>query len=104
MRDGIYSVNDLKALLAPAFSAYPVSRGYIFGSYARNEATESSDIDLFVEPSPDFRSYDTCGVLSRAMQLSGKSVDCYSTLDFDENAPIYKKIIQDRVLIYAKEK
>ena len=88
----VYSIDELKTLLIPAFDAYPVRRGYVFGSYSRGEATEKSDIDLFVEPSDGFKSYEVCGILSRAMDLTGKGVECYSSLDFDKNAPIYKII------------
>jgi predicted nucleotidyltransferase len=103
MQSGVYSIEELKTLLAPAFGAYPVRRGYVFGSYSRGAATEKSDIDLFIEPLDGFKSYEVCGVLSRAMKLSGKDVDCYSSFDFDENAPIYKTILKDRVLIYGRE-
>jgi predicted nucleotidyltransferase len=103
MQSGVYSIEELKTLLAPAFGAYPVRRGYVFGSYSRGAATEISDIDLFIEPSDGFRSYEVCGILSRAMKLTGKGVDCYSSFDFDEDAPIYKTILKDKVLIYGGE-
>ena len=99
----MYTIDELKTLLYPAFDAYPVRGGYIFGSYARGEATEQSDIDLFIEPADSFKSYEVCGILSRAMKLSGKKVDCYSSFDFDINTPIYKKILRDRVLIYGSK-
>lgn len=103
MKSGIYDLDELKDLLAPAFDAYPVRKGYVFGSYSRGEATAKSDIDIFIEPSDGFKSYQVCGILSRAMELSGKGVDCYSSFDFDENAPIYKTILKDRVLIYGQK-
>ena len=103
MKSGVYEIDELRALLTPAFDAYPVQRGYVFGSYSRGEATEKSDIDIFIEPFDGFKSYQVCGILSRAMKLSGKGVDCYSSLDFDKNAPIYKTILKDRVLIYGQE-
>ena len=46
MSSVVYSISDLKELLAPAFEAYPVQRGYLFGSYSRGEADEESDIGL----------------------------------------------------------
>jgi len=103
MSSKTYSISELRTLLAPAFEAYPVCKGYVFGSYSRGEADEKSDIDIFVEPLEGFKSYDVCGILSRAMELSGKGVDCYSGLDFDENSQTYKTIIKDRVLIYSNE-
>jgi predicted nucleotidyltransferase len=47
------SIHDIKlqlAALKPVLQAkYPLSALAIFGSYARNEATESSDVDVLVE-------------------------------------------------------
>ena len=103
MEQKIYSIKDLGKILAPAFEAYHVRRGYLFGSYARGEADENSDIDIFVEPSDGFRSYEVCGILSRAMKLTGKGVDCYSSLDFEETTPVYQVILKDRIKIYDKE-
>ena len=31
------------------FSALPVKKAYLFGSYSRNEADENSDVDILVE-------------------------------------------------------
>jgi predicted nucleotidyltransferase len=103
LENKIYSIEELKVILAPAFDAYSVRRGYVFGSYSRGEADEESDIDIFVEPSEGFKSYEVCGILSRAMKLLGKGVDCYSSFDFDEMAPTYQTILKDRVMIYGKE-
>lgn len=36
-------------LIQNYFTDKPVKRAYLFGSYATNEATENSDIDLLVE-------------------------------------------------------
>ena len=104
MHSGVYSIDELRVILVPAFKAYPVHQGYVFGSYSRGEATENSDIDLFVEPADGFKSYEVCGILSRAMKLTGKGVDCYSRLDFDENTQIYERIMRDRVLVYESDK
>lgn len=38
----------IQQYLKPVFDKYPISHVYLFGSYAKNEATEKSDIDLAV--------------------------------------------------------
>ena len=43
MRDQIYSVGDLRAIIAPIAARHGVERIYLFGSYARGEATKNSD-------------------------------------------------------------
>jgi uncharacterized protein len=42
------SVGD-KLLIQQFFTGRPVNRAYLFGSYARDEATENSDVDILVE-------------------------------------------------------
>ena len=49
MQDQIYSVGDLRAIIAPIAARHGVDRVYLFGSYARGEATENSDVDLRVD-------------------------------------------------------
>ena len=49
MRDQIYSVGDLRAIIAPIAARHGVERIYLFGSYARGETREDSDIDLLVD-------------------------------------------------------
>ena len=41
--------NNDKLLLKNFFSLRPVKKAYLFGSYARNEANQHSDIDILVE-------------------------------------------------------
>lgn len=45
----IYTISELQRLVAPVARKYGISCVYLFGSYARNEATESSDVDLLVD-------------------------------------------------------
>jgi len=44
----IYSIEELKQKIEPIARKYDIPAVYIFGSYARNEATENSDIDLLI--------------------------------------------------------
>lgn len=45
----IYAVNEIQAIIRPILRDHGVSRAYLFGSYARGEATEQSDIDLRID-------------------------------------------------------
>lgn len=44
--DKIYALNEIQAIANPILQQYGVSSAYLFGSYARGEATGQSDIDL----------------------------------------------------------
>ncbi|MBR0519079.1 nucleotidyltransferase domain-containing protein [bacterium] len=43
------SVEKIKDVVCPLAKKYGVERVYLFGSYARGEATEKSDVDLRID-------------------------------------------------------
>ena len=45
----VYKIEEIAERVRPIAERYGVGKIYLFGSYARGEATEESDIDLLVE-------------------------------------------------------
>jgi predicted nucleotidyltransferase len=45
----IYTINEITNIIAPIAIKYNLAAVYIFGSYARGEATNNSDIDILVD-------------------------------------------------------
>lgn len=46
------NIETIKAKAVPILKNYGVNRAYLFGSFARGEQTEDSDVDLLVEYAP----------------------------------------------------
>ena len=46
----VYSIEEIRQRIEPVAKKYGVSMIWLFGSYARGEATEKSDIDLHPYP------------------------------------------------------
>ena len=46
MQDIIYTVDEIRKIVSPIAQKYGVAALYLFGSYARGEATVESDIDF----------------------------------------------------------
>ena len=46
MTDKIYTIEELREIITPIAIQHNVEKVYLFGSYARGEATENSDVDL----------------------------------------------------------
>ena len=44
-----YSIEEIKRRISPIAQKYNLAAVYLFGSYARGEANEESDIDLLVD-------------------------------------------------------
>jgi excisionase family DNA binding protein len=66
----------------------------IFGSVARGDATEDSDIDLLVDPQPGMSLFDLGGIDWRLEELLGVKVDIVPARSLRER-------IRDRVLAEA---
>lgn len=65
MCDKIYTIDEIKAIAAPIAKRHGVAALYLFGSYARGEATSASDLDFRVEK----------GALRSLLQLAGFQLD-----------------------------
>lgn len=47
------TIETIKAMVIPILKNYGVNRAYLFGSFARGEQNQNSDIDFLVEYSSD---------------------------------------------------
>ena len=59
MRETVYSINELKSIVAPIAEQHGVERIYLFGSYARGDFHIDSDVDIMIlaDTSPEEISY-----------------------------------------------
>ncbi len=55
MNKTIFTIKDIVNLVKPIAEKYKVKEIYLFGSYARGEATESSDLDFLVFGGKNFK-------------------------------------------------
>ena len=74
------SLSDIHSAItkaAPELRAAGLSALYLFGSQARGDASEASDIDLLfeVENDDDFSLLDQAGLQLRLQELFGRKVD-----------------------------
>ena len=49
MKDKVYTLDEIKQIASPIAQRYRIAALYLFGSYARGEATPHSDIDFRVD-------------------------------------------------------
>ena len=85
-------IGELSSLLVPIISKYPVNRAAFFGSYARNDQTPNSDIDLLLdlgtnETFPEL--FYVFNLLDEMEAATGKNID-YVTTNGLETSPIRK--------------
>lgn len=101
MVDKVYDINEISGMIAPIVKSYGVRRLSLFGSYARGDATPSSDIDFRIVDRGSlrglFRLVSFEGALAKALNLS---VDLMPTDSLDEK---FLNAIQDEEIIVYDE-
>lgn len=100
------TITEIKKLTEPIFKEYGVEKAYIFGSYARGDYNENSDIDIIIS-SKSIRSLLIIGAILEALKLVlKKEVDlieeeCFEEDEIDEiDQEFYNRIKKERILIY----
>lgn len=55
VNNDIFTIKDIENLVQPIAEKYKVKAIYLFGSYARGEADENSDLDFLVYGGENFK-------------------------------------------------
>ena len=104
----ILTIEEIIKKVAPIAKKYNLKEVYLFGSYARSEAREDSDIDLLYVKFDNSMSLTTKYMLLDELEDSlGKKVDLVSLQAFVMNKKvpgtdeILENIEQEREEIYA---
>lgn len=96
----LYTVEEIKDIVAPIARKYGVKRIYLFGSYAHGNATCNSDVDLRIDKGTLKGMFALCGLYTEIEQALNMKIDLLTTGSLDQD--FLKKISEDEVLLYAQ--
>ena len=100
MGDKIYTLDEIKAIANPIAKRYNIAALYLFGSYARGEATSESDLDFRVDRGQLTDMLELGGLYSDLEQgFNPKKLDVLTTQMLTPD--FLTRIQPEEVLIYA---
>ena len=79
---------------------YPIEKVILFGSYARGDASDTSDIDLVVESGGKMQNSTIFTLGGDLLVALPVRVDVYDILEIKESSPLYSSIREDGIIIY----
>ncbi|WP_088228264.1 nucleotidyltransferase domain-containing protein [Desulfosporosinus sp. FKB] len=94
------TIEEIKAIVEPIARKYGVERVYLFGSYARGDVTENSDVDLRVDKGSLKGMFALCGLYTEIEEALQIKVDVLTTGSLEED--FLRKIQKEEVLLYAE--
>ena len=85
----------IKALLR----RYGAESAVLFGSYARGEQTDTSDIDFIVFGGINFKKSNIFAFAEELRQMTGKDVDAFEVCEVDPQTPFYQSVMEEGIKI-----
>lgn len=102
------AITQIKKSTEFIFKKYGIEKAYVFGSYARGDYHENSDIDIMIV-AKNIKSLLVIGAILEALKKAlKKEVDlieeeCFEEDDLDElEQEFYNTIKRERVIIYGE--
>ena len=99
MTSHIYSQEELASAIIPLLRRYQAQSAILFGSYARREATDRSDVDLVIIGGNRFDPTDVFCIADDLYRSLGKHVDVYELSEINAGSDLYRTIFTEGVQI-----
>jgi len=94
------SIEEIKSYIIPIIKKYPVDKVILYGSYARGDASDTSDIDLAVDSGGKMRNSKIFALGGDLLMALPVRVDVYDILEIANPSTMYENIKREGVIIY----
>ena len=91
MSEKIYTIEELKKILKDILKNFAVKRAILFGSYAKNLATPTSDIDIVIDSEGKLLNINFYGLLEDLVQKLQKNIDLFEISEIQKDSRIYRE-------------
>jgi len=94
------SIEEIKSYIIPIIEKYPIEKVMLYGSYARGDASDTSDIDLVVESRGRLHNRKIFALGGDLLDVLPVRVDVYDILEIANSSAMYENIQKEGVIIY----
>jgi len=102
MSEKIYTIEELKLILQDILKNFAVKKAILFGSYAKNNPTSKSDIDLVIDSEGKLLNIYFYGLLEDLVQKLEKNIDLFEISEIQKDSRIYNDIQREGIIVYEK--
>ena len=99
MNRKIFTLDKINSLVAPIAKKYGVKEIYLFGSYARGEANENSDLDFLVFGGDNFKLTLIFALAEDLRKALQKDVDVFEINEINKDSNFYHTIMKEKLLV-----
>ena len=99
MQTSVFTMEQIAAAVQPLADKYRVKEIYLFGSYARGEADENSNLDFLVFGGEMFRRTMIFALAEELREVLKKNVDVFEIAEVNPDSNFYQTIMKEKVLV-----
>ncbi len=88
-------IATIEQVIRQLLDRYHAEYALLFGSYARGDATENSDIDVVVFGGEQFSKRDIFAFAEDLRALTGKDVDAFEICEVNIGTPFYDAVMKE---------
>ncbi|MCL2204203.1 MAG: nucleotidyltransferase domain-containing protein [Defluviitaleaceae bacterium] len=96
------SLDYLKELISPLATELGLKRVIVFGSYARGEQEESSDLDLIIDSGGKLKGKHLFSAIYRIDRLIPARTDIFELSEVVRPSQTYTAILREGITIYER--
>lgn len=97
MSGTVYTIENIKDIVAPIANKYNVQSIYLFGSYARGEANENSDLDFLVFGGDNFKLTNIFALAEDLRVAFQRQVDVFEISEINTGSEFYSTVMNERL-------
>ena len=98
----VYTTGEIKEKLLPIFNISPVQKAILFGSYAKGNPTQLSDVDILIDSKGKIKGIDFFGILEDITEALGVPVDLIEASQIIDGGRAQSEIEETGVVIYER--
>ena len=99
MNNEIFTIENIINLVKPIAEKYHVQSVYLFGSYARGDASTDSDLDFLVYGGDGFKLTMIFALAEELREALNKNVDVFEIHEINADSEFYNTIMKERLLV-----
>lgn len=93
------TTNQIEVFIRDLLKKYNGEAALLFGSYARGDYTDQSDVDVIVYGGDNFRPIDILAFGEDLRDLTQKDADVFEIREVNKDTEFYRNVMKDGVLI-----
>ena len=93
------TMQEIEQAVSLLLQKYDAQSALLFGSYARGEATDASDLDLVLYGGAHFKKTNIFAFAEELRQKTGKEVDAFEISELEQGTPFYDAVMREGIRI-----